>query len=328
MSSNPCPVYAYLLDGLGGGREMGWKEVHEWQPSDGILWLVGRPSGGETQRWLRHGSGLPQEVLEIMLSTTNNRPRCMTFRQGTLLSLLGMNQSRQTADDELTTISIWIDAQRLIAMRSAPTHSFEDIRANLQPGEGPTRPDDILSHAVQRIIARLEPLVLKMGRDVDDLEDAILLDPKAQVQQELVALRHRLIILRRQLVPQHEALSMLQQRRAWINETNRQVLQETQGRLQHQINDLDSTRERAVLVQDEMTNTQNTKLNETMKIVAVFTAYLMPLNTITSLLGTNIEGIPFQAGSDHAYGFTLELLMLVFVMGVSYKIFKKKKWFD
>jgi zinc transporter len=328
MSLSQCSVYAYFLDGLGGGREIGWKEVNEWQPSEGILWLVGRPSGGETQRWLRRASGLPQEVLETMLSTTNNRPRCMTFRQGTLLTLLGMNQSRHSVDDELTTISIWIDAHRLIAMRSAPTHSFEDIRSNLLPGEGPTRPDDILAHAVQRIIARLEPLVLKLGRDVDDLEDAILLDPKAQVQQELVALRHRLIIFRRQLVPQHEALSMLQQRRSWINETNRQVLQETQGRLQHQVSDLDATRERAVLMQDEITQNQNTKLNETMKIVAVFTAYLMPLNTITSLLGTNIEGIPFQAGGDHAYGFTLELLMLVGVMGFSYFIFKKKKWFD
>ena len=327
MITSNCPVYAYLLDGQGGGREIGWKEVAEWQPGEGLLWLVGRPSGGETQRWLRRSSGLPKDVVDILLSS-NNRPSCMTFRQGTLLTLLGMNQARQTADDELTTISIWIDAHRLIAMRAAPTHSFEDIRSNLQPGEGPIRSDDILSHAAQRIVARLEPLVLKLGRDVDDLEDSILLNPNAHLQQELVALRHRLIILRRQLVPQHEALSMLQQRRNWINETNRQMLQEAQGRLQHQINDLDSTRERAVLMQDEITNNLNTKLNETMKIVAVFTAYLLPVNAITSLLGTNIEGIPFQAGTEYSFGFFLELAFLTLVMCVSYFIFKRKKWFD
>ena len=327
MISNHCSVYAYLLDGLGGGREIGWQEIAEWKPDEGVLWLVARPDGGETQRWLRRSSGLPQEALDTLLSK-NSRPRCMTFRQGSLLTLLGMNQERQSNDDELTTISIWIDAHRLIALRSAPTHSFEDIRVTLHPGEGPIRPDDILSYAVQRIVARLEPLVLKLGRDVDDLEDTLLLDPKAQLQQELVALRHRLIILRRQLVPQHEALSMLQQRRNWINETNRQILQEAEGRLHHQINDLDATRERAVLMQDEIIQNQNARLNETMKIVAVFTAYLMPLNTVTSLLGTNIEGIPFQAGTEHPYGFTLELLLIFMMMGISYFIFKKKKWFD
>ncbi|MBF0462366.1 MAG: hypothetical protein HQL87_13345 [Magnetococcales bacterium] len=327
MTTGHCSVYAYLLDGLGGGHEIGWKEVGEWQPDKGILWLVGRPTGGETQRWLRRASGLPKDVVDVLLST-NNRPGCMTFRQGNLLTLLGMNQARQTADDELTTINIWIDSHRLIALRSAPTHSFEDIRSNLQPGEGPSRTDDILAHAAQRIVARLEPAVLKLGRDVDDLEDTILLNPDAHLQQELVALRHRLIILRRQLVPQHEALSMLQQRRPWINETNRQMLQEAQSRLHQQIGDLDSTRERAVLMQDEITNNQNTKLNETMKIVAVFTAYFLPANAITSLLGTNIEGIPFQAGTEHSYGFFLELVLLTVVMGASYFIFKKKKWFD
>ncbi|MBF0309115.1 MAG: hypothetical protein HQL56_06280 [Magnetococcales bacterium] len=327
MVSNTCPVYAYILDGKGGGREVGWKEVADWKPEQGILWLVGRPSGGETQRWLRRESGLPPEAVETLLSN-NNRPNCVTFRQGSLLTLLGMNQARQGPEDELTGINIWIDANRLIALRSAPTHSFEDVRGSLQIGDGPVNPGEILGHAIQRIIARLEPLVLKLGRDVDDLEDTILLDPHAQLQQELVALRHRLIILRRQLVPQHEALSVLQQRRAWINESNRQLLQEIQGRLHHQIGDLDSTRERAVLMQDEITANQNVKLNETMKIVAVFTAYLMPMNAITSLLGTNVEGIPFQAGTDHVYGFFLEVAFLILVLGVSYFIFKKKKWFD
>ncbi|MBF0583730.1 MAG: hypothetical protein HQL80_05780 [Magnetococcales bacterium] len=327
MVTQNCPVYAYLLDGLGGGREIGWKEISEWKPADGLLWLVGRPSGGETQRWLRRHSGLPSEALDVLLAH-NHRPRCTSFRQGTLLTLLGVNQAGHGEDESLTSISIWIDNHRLIAMRAAPTHSFEDIRSNLQPGEGPARPDDILSHAVQRIIARLEPLVLKLGRDVDDLEDMILLNAKGHPQQELTALRHRLIILRRHLVPQHEALSLLQQSRGWINETNRQALREAEGRLHHQISDLDSTRERAILMQDEITNSQNTKLNETMKIVAVFTAYLMPVNAVTSLLGTNVEGIPFQAGSDHSYGFFLEVTFLFLVMGFSYLIFKKMKWFD
>lgn len=327
MLHNKCPVFAYLLDGKGGGREIGWKEIGEWQPGKGLLWLVSHPGGGETQRWLRRGSGLPQEAWETLLAA-NNRPRCVTFRQGSLVTMLVVSPTQQPMDDETITVTIWIDAHRLIAIRSAVTHCFSEIRHDIHTHEGPTRTDDILAQVVEKVIARMEPFVLKLGRDVDDLEDTILLNPSAKMQPELVALRHRLIILRRQLVPQHEVLSALQQRNPWINETNRQFIQETQRLLHQQIGDLDSTRERAILMQDEITANQNRQLNETMKIVAVFTAYLMPANAITGLLGTNIEGIPFQTGTNHSFGFILEVCFLFLVMLVSFFIFKRKKWFD
>jgi len=65
-----------------------------------------------------------------------------------------------------------------------------------------------------------------------------------------------------------------------------------------------------------------------MKIVAVFTAYLMPITAITGLLGTNLEGIPGQAGTEGPWAFTIECIALLGVMMVSYLVFKKKKWFD
>ena len=37
--TNDGLVAAYLLDGHGGGRRLGWDEIARWQPADGLLWV-------------------------------------------------------------------------------------------------------------------------------------------------------------------------------------------------------------------------------------------------------------------------------------------------
>lgn len=322
-------VFAYRFDPGGNRREIGWQEIRQWTPEAGSLWLVGRPDGEETQRWLRLESGLEPDLIRTLLRT-DNRPQCAFHKTGLLLCLRATSHAPQRGEDEMTGVNLWVDAQRLIVIRSAPVLLFQEIRDDIKQGEVSVQDTgDLLALVIQRLIARVEPLLMAIDDAVDDLEDSTLLEPGADLQQELAALRHRMILLRRHLLPQHEALSLLQGRRlGWLTESCRQTLQEGHGQLHQFLGDLDSMRERAQLIQDEITNQQNRKLNETMKIVAVFTAYLMPVNAITSLLGTNVEGIPGQAGSGPPWGFTLEVLVLILIMVISYFVFKKLKWFS
>ena len=207
---------------------------------------------------------------------------------------------------------------------------FDELRTDVKLDHSPlTGIGDLLALIVQRITTRIEPLLIAIDDQIDEMEDSILLEPSLDLQQHLVALRHRIIRLRRHLVPQHEALSLFRNRRlAWLTDASRQSLMEEHSQMHQYLGDLDSMRERALLMQDEIAQLQNRKLNETMKIVAVFTAYLMPMNAITSLLGTNIEGIPGQAGTETPFGFFFEVAGLLLVLLVSYFIFKRLKWFD
>jgi zinc transporter len=187
---------------------------------------------------------------------------------------------------------------------------------------------ELLAEVIYAWILRIEQILHGIDRDVDDMEDHILMDPDADLQQDLTALRQRMIHLGRHLTPQAEALSALQRDRSpWLSPEHRDLLREEYSRILQFVAELASTRDQAALIQDEIRHNQNRKLNETMKIVAVFTAYLMPITAITGLLGTNLEGIPGQAGGDHPWAFTIEVIALLGVMAVSYLVFKKKKWF-
>ncbi len=321
-------VYALLLDRQGGAKEISWQQVRRWTPEEGLLWLVGRPDGEETQRWLRLESGLDPDVVRTLLRS-DNRPHGVSYQgQGLMLSLRGGGFGPET-QHELLCANLWADANRLIVLRPASVQAFTAIRTDLKVGQGPKTVGDLLVEVIDGWVVRIEQILFGIDHAVDDMEDTLLMDPDADLQQEVTSLRHQLILLRRYLLPQSETLSSLQRERLhWLHVEHRDRLREEQGRAQQHIAELDSSRERAALVQDEIRHGQNRRLNETMKIIAVFTAYLLPVNAITSLLGTNVEGIPGQAGGDFHWGFAVEVVGLLCVLLVSYFIFKKKKWFD
>ncbi|MBF0158027.1 MAG: hypothetical protein HQL58_00735 [Magnetococcales bacterium] len=322
-------VFALLLDSQGSSREIGWQEVLKWQPDNGLLWLVGHPGGQETQRWLRSSaSQLDASVVNTLLRT-ENRPRCLSFRDGTLITLRATNQSPTHDDDKLATVNIWVDSHRVIVLRSASVRVFDELRTEIKKKPAHHNSGDLLLDILHHLVSRMEPLLTRIDHEVDNLEDLILLDPNNDMQQELTAVRHQIIELRRHLLPQQEALNLLQiERVPWMDDHHRRRCHEISNRFHHYLTDLDSCRERGSVLQDEINNNQAQKMNQTMKIVAVFTAFLMPVNAVTSLLGTNIEGIPGQAGTATPWGFTFEVMGLILIMVVSYFIFKKLKWFD
>jgi len=321
-------VYALLLDRNGGGREISWQQVRAWTPEEGILWLVGHPAGEETQRWLRLESGLDADLVRLLLRV-DNRPQYQSHKgQGLFLSLRGGGLGQEPQPD-LQCANLWADANRIILLRPAAVQAFSTIRADLKNGQGPASVGELLAEVIYAWILRMEQILHAIDRDVNDMEDHILMDPDADLQQELTALRQRMIHLGRHLTPQVEALSALQRDRSpWLRSEHRDLLREEHSRTLQFVAALDSSRDQAALIQDEIRHNQNRKLNETMKIVAVFTAYLMPITAITGLLGTNLEGIPGQAGTEYPWAFTIECIALLGVMMVSYLVFKKKKWFD
>ena len=55
-------VTAYILDGNGGGRKIGWDEVLTWQPEQGKLWMHLDYTSKNVRAWLEKKSNLKKNV--------------------------------------------------------------------------------------------------------------------------------------------------------------------------------------------------------------------------------------------------------------------------
>ena len=74
MTEKDALIYAYLLDGKGGGEVIGWPSIDTWDSSQGLLWIHLDSEMPETRIWLEKQSGLSQITQESLLDQ-GTRPR-------------------------------------------------------------------------------------------------------------------------------------------------------------------------------------------------------------------------------------------------------------
>jgi zinc transporter len=316
-------IYAYLLDGQGSARRLGWEDVERWKPEQGPIWLHFDYTSPETVAWISNKSGL-HEVPASVLLTEESRPRTILIGGGVLVALRGVNQNPGSDPEDMVAIRVWFDQTRIISTRRRTLLSESDIVESFERGGGPRTTGEFIAHLADSLVSR-------MGDVVEDTEDRV-----AQMEQDVIAvesqaLRTRLsearreaILLRRYLSPQKEAMTRLcAEEVPWLGDNNRLRLKEATDRVVRCIEDLDSARDRAAITQEELVNRLSEQLNARMYVLSLVAAIFLPLGFLTGLLGINVGGIP---GSDHPAAFLVFLLILAVVVVLQILIFKRKRW--
>ncbi len=89
------------------------------------------------------------------------------------------------------------------------------------------------------------------------------------------------------------------------------------------IEDLDSVRERAAVIQDELMNRISERMNRTMYVLTLVASVMLPLGFITGLLGINVAGIP---GSEYPWAFLVVCVTLLALILIEVWLFRRLKW--
>ena len=324
VSEEPGLAFACILDGEGGGRQVGWQQVRGWKPVDGPLWVHLDKSAPEAVRWLNENAGL-SEVAVTSLTADETRPRTFMVGDGLVTVLRGVNLNPDADPDDMVAIRIWVDHDRVISVRQRRLMTPRDILADLtERHNGPKAAPELFMRLAERLTERMNGVIVRLDEHLDEIEARLETENHAPLRRELVDLRQSIVGLRRYLGPQREALSSLQfDAPTWLNANHRIALREISDRLLRYLEDLDAARERAVVVKDEITNQLAETMNRTMYALSIIAGVFLPLGFITGLLGINVGGMP---GVDSAYAFWITCgVLVVLVIGEVY-LFKKLKW--
>ena len=104
-------VCAYILDGTGNARTIGWDEIQARQPgSPGALWVHIDRAGAEAKRWLEQDSGVDDVVVEQLLADVS-RPRLQLHGEGLLVNLRGVNLNPGADPEDMVSVKIWADPE-------------------------------------------------------------------------------------------------------------------------------------------------------------------------------------------------------------------------
>lgn len=330
-AATPCPaepadkglLWAMLLDGEGGGSSVGWPGLAAWQPGGGLLWAHFDISGDDSGHWLEEGSGLEPPIAAALLAE-DTRPRSAPSRNGLLVILRGVNLNPGAEPDDMVSVRVWLERERIFSVRRRPLRVSGEIRSAVEAGQGPRSAGDFLCWLVEQLADRIGESVDELDEHIDALEEDDAEENIMAVRAQLSELRRQTAQLRRFLAPQRDALERLvRQPDAILAEADNLALREQADRVQRFIEDLDLIRERGLVAQEEFLSRMAYQQNERIYVLSVVAAIFLPLTFLTGLMGMNVGGMP---GAESRLGFAVTtLLMTGLALAVAW-YFKRRRW--
>jgi len=282
---------ACQFDGKGGSTKIAPEDLSSIK-STSNTWVHLQLDSEPAQEWLREESGLPSIAVEALFSA-ETRPRCTIMGGGLLVNLRGVNLNPGEEPEDMVSIRIYLDKDRIFSVRKRKLISVQDIRDGLEVGKGPSNSIEFLLDIADRLLGRMGPIIADLDDGIDDLEEQVISKTNASLRGKLWQLRRQAISLRRYISPQRDALAKLVTERIdWIDTHANQRLREIADRITRYVENLDSARERAAIIQDELSTRLSEQMNRNMYVLSVIAGIFLPLTLITGLLGINVAGIP------------------------------------
>jgi zinc transporter len=320
---DPVFLYSYLLDSQGVGTALDFASVNTWTASEGKLWVHIDLADPGSCRWLAQQSDLPDVAIDTLLAE-ETRPRSVINDRGLLLVLRGVNMNPGEDPEDMVSIRLWIDGDRVISTRRRRLLSVVDIHEALSVGSGPRTPGQLLAMLVERLADRIGTFVDSIEERLDSAEDGIETANPAVFRPRLASLRRQVAGVRRFLAPQRDALDRLnRQPVAVLDEEDASQLRQEADRITRYLEDLDLARERAIVLQEEMLSQIAQQQNSRMYVLSVVAAIFLPLTFVTGLLGMNVGGLP---GIESPWGFYGSLAIMLVAAVILLVVFRWKKW--
>lgn len=325
MISNSHILHAYKLVSDQSGTVIEAAELSDAIRSEDLTWVHLNASAEQSRTWIEQELTYLDPFIITALLEEETRPRMTESKDGVLLILRGVNTHEHANPEDMVSIRVWVDSQRIISLERRSVRAIDDIAQKINSGRAPANTGDFICMLIHRLFYRMEIALSELDDMTDMIEETILEQADTMQRDAIVSVRKQAIMFRRYMAPQRDAIGQLRMAGiTWLDENHKRQLQEAHNTITRYVEDLDAMRERAQIVKDELANILADKLNRNMYVLSVIAAIFLPLGFLTGLLGINIGGIPGTENPDAFWTFSLALTLLVIIQIIA---FKKMKWF-
>ncbi|VWX53391.1 zinc transporter ZntB [Novosphingobium sp. 9U] len=319
-------LFGRVLDGRGGAREIGWEEARTWRPSAAgeMLWLHMCRTVPGVREWLIDRLAIPEPTAELLTSDAT-RPRAFREGQALVATLRGINFNPGAEPEDMVSMQVWSDGLRLITLRRVPLQTPRDTRHELDQGDGPRDAGALITSLTEHLIDRMSHVILDLDDAIDKLEEEEVDCADKAMLAEISRIRRECLALKRYMSPQHEALeNIARDAPDWFEDHDRREIAESIDRLRRYVEDLDISKESALVLQDDVRARLLERNARTQSQLAIVATVFLPLNFIAGLLGMNVAGIP---DAKDPYAFWEVLTICATIAAAQMLLFRRLKWF-
>lgn len=312
-----------VFDGRGGVRKLSDEEETKPYsvPQKGFVLIAGNSRSPDFKVWLREELG---DFISDMISVPTTRTRCVVMEDKAMVMLRVPRPNASPEDVGRQLLSLWLERGKVIVSSELNIPEFLGVAQWQQSHHAPLSPADLVARLGLRAADRLEPLIERLGDNLDSIEEGLMIGHKTDVRSKLAHLRRNLINFRRLIWPQRDVLNTLEiEDLSFFSPRDRVRLREASARSARLGDELQALSERAVLVHEQILDTRAEQMNKTMLLLTAVTVILMPLTVISGVLGMNVAGIPF---ADSPYAFWVVAGVLGVIGALLFLVMRRVKW--
>lgn len=322
-------LFAYSLDGSGSGQELTLEEIDHYMNNNSPCWLHFDYSHPNFIDWLKQKTGFFDEWLIESLTEEGIRARTITRNEYLYTCLRSINLIQEQEEEDMVSVRVFLTSNLIITTRSRELRIVKRICSDIDQAEGPKTPVEVLSYLLDEINNELSRYIAELVDEVDSAEQSILhnFEPKENlslISSELSNIKRRVLVLKRHLSPQKDALNALYTTQSLLLNGYRQTFQDSLNSTLRNFEELELARERCGLIQEQLKNIVAEQMNRRMYLFSLLTAVFLPLSSIGSLFGMNLGGIP---GSSNSFAFALVCSLLGITSCGLLIYLKKAHWF-
>lgn len=294
-------------------------------PEDRVVWIDVCGLGDEAV--LRHLAEI-FDIHPLALEDVVNvpqRPKAEAYDQQHLVIT---RMARANAGDiEVEQVSLFIGSRYLLTIQERQGDAFDPVRVRIRAGKGLIRrsgPDYLAYALIDAVLDGYYPVLEQLGDRLQAIEERILNEVRPSSQRSIHRIRRDLLVLRRAVWPQREAVgALVREETPLITPQVRQYLRDCLDHAVQILDVIDTYRELASSLMDTHLSTMGQRSNEVMKMLTIMASIFIPLTFLAGLYGMNFDYLP-ELHYRWAYPVLLGLMGLVVVGMLIY--FRRRNW--
>lgn len=237
-------------------------------------------------------------------------------------------------------VSMLLKKEGVITFEEDHGNLLLHIVERLKQGRGHTRDsgsDYLISTIWDLMIDSYFPVIEKYTDELDQIEDDVIGDARKNATREIFALKRSLIMLRRNIFNEREALGdTIRNDSSLITDGTKLVLRDCFDHIEQIRGMIDVSYALAAEIMNIHMSFMNQRMNDLMKLLTIISTLFIPLTFLVGVFGMNFSATPMPEGAANPlnmpelyspYGY---IGFWIFSLGLSLGMlwyFRKRGWF-
>ena len=208
----------------------------------------------------------------------------------------------------------------LISGRRHPLNAIESVRQAIESGRRLPHVAGLLEMIVEHVALGIERTADGLSDELDEVEEALALNQLTDHRARLGRVRRTSVRIHRQLLGMRTLFHRFEREGIELKTPLQLAASKLAQRLDGLDHDIVEMRDRAYLLQEEISAKLAEETNRQLNLLTIVTTLLLPPTLVTGVFGMNTKGLPL---TDVESGFLWAMALIIASSGAVYLLIKR-----